>query len=292
MLAHDRNWTSVMPEHYEVKRISSYLKEAGIEGNRILALEPLPGAEKILKQEALSQWQSNLENQKVLSISVKAKYTFLELDQGTLMWHYRFTGIPHVTGYSYETKLYTILNLPTSVNGHRFCRFRLHFEDEKCLEYFDTRCLSDIRYFPGLPAHELDVHKKLAPDLTHFSPLSFTAWKTQIGSRKRNLKQELQDQSTYPSGIGNYLACEILACAKLNPWIPVSSISPEEYQALCNGIMTVKKLCEQHANYQWFHVFNRNNCRICAGTVVRKKHHLGQSGQTTHYCPQCQKNLY
>ena len=42
MLAHDRKWTSVMPEHYEVKRISSYLKEAGIEGNRIIALEPLP----------------------------------------------------------------------------------------------------------------------------------------------------------------------------------------------------------------------------------------------------------
>ena len=102
------------------------------------------------------------------------------------------------------------------------------------------------------------------------------------------MKQELQDQSTYPSGIGNYLACEILACAKLNPWISVASISLKEYQALCKGIMEVKRLCEQYASYQWFHVFNRKNCRICAGIVTRKKHHLGQSGQTTHYCPQCQ----
>jgi len=281
----------MMPEHYEVKRISSYLKNAGLEGNKITRLEPFVGGEKILKQADIPQWQSWLTNRRILSIVTKAKYTFLQLDEGTLTWHYRFTGIPHVLGFDYGEKLYTIFNLPVDQAQERFCRFCLHFEDGKIMQYIDIRCLSDIRYFPKMQIQELDVYQKLASDLTHFSPEPFSLWNKRARLRKRNLKQELQDQFSAPSGIGNYLACEILAHAKLNPWLLVAKLSSIQYQALCQAMNEVKMLCERNADYTWFQVFNRKHCQACQTNVIRKKHHLGVSGQTTHYCPKCQGEI-
>jgi len=277
-----------MPEHYEVKRISSYLKDGGIEGNKINRLECFSGAEKILKEGSLSHWESWLVHQEIRAISVKAKYTFLELNYGTLVWHYRFTGIPHIMGLEYGARLYTIFNLPTQVKGTRFCRFQLHFEDGKLLQYFDTRCLSDIRYFPRQKPKDLDIYQKLAPDLSAYVPISFADWKKEQIGKKRNLKQELQDQSTYPSGIGNYLACEILAHAGINPWLSVKDLDAVSYQRLCQAILEVKELCEKSASYDWFYVFKKNECATCYTSVERRKHGSGNTGQTTHYCPQCQ----
>ena len=83
-----------MPEIFEVKRICSYLQQAGLEGKRICDITVLPGGDKTLQQYSIAQWRLYLTNQQLLSITTKAKYTFLNLDQGTLVWHYRFTGIP------------------------------------------------------------------------------------------------------------------------------------------------------------------------------------------------------
>lgn len=278
-----------MPEQYEVKRIQSYLKDAGIEGQKITTLELLPGSEKILKNGTRSQWKEWLVNQKILSIETKAKYTFIQLDQGTLVWHYRFTGIPHIKGFDYKERLYTIFNLPVLQSSKNYCRFRMHFEDSKILEYLDIRCLSTINYFPHAQINELDLFQNLAPDLTNFSPQPFIEWKKSVQLKKRDIKQELQDQFTTPSGIGNYLACEILAHAKLDPWLPLSAISPKQYAALCRGIVEVKGLCEKYADYHWFIVFKRKNCVHCGEAIIRKKHRMTASSQTTHYCQKCQK---
>ncbi|MDJ0652008.1 MAG: DNA-formamidopyrimidine glycosylase family protein [Simkaniaceae bacterium] len=277
-----------MPEQYEVKRIQSYLIDAGIKGQKMTDFEFLPGSEKILKDGTRSQWKDWLANQKILSIKTKAKYTFIQLDQGTLVWHYRFTGIPHIRGFAYKERLYTIFNLPVLQSSKNYCRFRIYFENSKVLEYLDIRCLSDIKYFPHFQIHELDIFQKLAPDLTSFSPQSFTEWKKGVQPSKRDIKQELQDQFTTPSGIGNYLACEILAHAKLNPWLPLSTISSKQYAALCHGIVEVKKLCEKRTDYHWFIVFKRKNCVRCGKVVSRKKHRMSASSQTTHYCSNCQ----
>ena len=275
-----------MPEHYEVKRISSYLKDGGVEDNKIVGLVCFPGAEKILKEGSISDWEAWLVGQMIRAIHVKGKYTFL--DQGTLMWHYRFTGIPHIRGLEYGDRLYTIFNLPIKVDGTRFCRFQLHFEDQKILQYFDTRCLSDIRYFPHQQFEQLKVYQGLASDLSTYHPIPFAAWKKERKGRTRDLKQELQDQSTYPSGIGNYLACEILAYAGLNPWLPVTQVDEKKYRSLCQALLEVKQLCESNPSYEWFRVFNRERCSLCNAQITRRRHGPSRKGQTTHLCCQCQ----
>jgi formamidopyrimidine-DNA glycosylase len=277
-----------MPEYYEVKRICCYLQEAGIEGSTIQGIELLPGSEILLKQFPLPKWEKLLKNEKILSIQTKAKYTFLQLSRGAMVWHYRFTGIPHMEGQNYDTKLYTIFNLPVD-GSMQYCRFKLQLDGNKTLSYLDTRCLSDIKYYPNAHIGKLEVYQKLAPDIGHFQPQSYSMWKMQLNKRKRDLKLELQDQFTAPSGIGNYLACEILAYAKLNPWISVSHITEAQYDQLCQAIAKVQELCEKKATYHWFRVFNQQKCTVCNQLVLRQKHRLNRSSQTTHYCPNCQQ---
>ncbi|MEM8727128.1 MAG: DNA-formamidopyrimidine glycosylase family protein [Chlamydiota bacterium] len=277
-----------MPEHYEVKRIRSYLEDGGIEGEKITDFEALPGAEKILKNGTLARWKGWLVGEKILSIAIKAKYTFIQLERGALVWHYRFTGIPHIRGFDYKRRLDTIFNLPVLKSSKNYCRFRIHFRNGKILDYLDIRCLSTVRYFPDTRIDALAIFQKLAPDLTHFSPRSFTEWEKGVKRRRRDIKRELQDQFTAPSGIGNYLACEILARAKLSPWLSLPAVSPTEYDALCRGIGAVRELCENRTDYRWFTVFNRSRCMRCNETIDRRKHRPHAASQTTHYCPNCQ----
>lgn len=274
-----------MPEAYEVLRICRYLVSSGLEGKQLCGFEVLPGGEKIIKNGSLD----SLVNWRLLRLSTKAKYTFLSFDQGTLVWHYRFTGIPHVVGKSYSGQLYTLFNLPVHDLAHRFSRIKFNFEEGLQLNFVDIRCLSDIKIFPGIKKEELEIFNRLAPDLTKYQPEPFTEWQLRMKRKKRDLKTELKDQYTLPSGVGNYLACEILAFAGLNPWQEAASLSKKDYQNLCLGIQRVKELCEKQANYQWLQVFNRTSCGKCGGPVSRKKHRRSGASQTTHYCFSCQR---
>lgn len=278
-----------MPEIFEVKRICSYLQQAGLEGKRICDMTVLPGGDKILRQYSITKWRFYLINQQLLSITTKAKYTFLNLNQGTLVWHYRFTGIPHVDGFSYLGQLDAIFNLPIQTDSQRYCRFKLFFESDLVLQFIDTRCLAYVQYFPSLKKDELKIFNQLAPDLSNYSPESFASWQARLRLKTRDLKTELKDQQTYPSGIGNYLACEILARAKLNPWQQASKLSQQSYDNLCEAILKVKQNCEQHVDYSWFQVFNRHHCSYCKANIIRNKHSKTSSSQMTHYCPNCQQ---
>lgn len=278
-----------MPEIFEVKRICSYLQQVGLEGKRICDIIALSGGDKILRQYSIAQWRLYLINQRLLSITTKAKYTFLNLDQGTLVWHYRFTGIPHVVGFSYFGQLDAIFNLPIQTDSHRYCRFKLFFESDLVLRFIDTRCLAYVEYFPNLKKNELKIFNQLAPDLSNYLPESFASWHARLRLKTRDLKTELKDQQTYPSGIGNYLACEILARARLNPWQQASKLSQQCYDKLCKAILKVKQTCQQHVDYAWFQVFNRSHCSYCETPIIRNKHSKTSSAQMTHYCPNCQK---
>ena len=279
-----------MPEIFEVKRICSYLQQANLEGKRIEGIAVLPGGDKILRQYPITKWRSYLAHQRLLSITTKAKYTFLQLEQGTLVWHYRFTGVPHVEGFSYLGQLDTIFQLPIQTDSNRYCRFKLFFASDLVLRFIDIRCLADVRYFPSLKKEELKIFHRLAPDVSNYLPEPFAKWQARLRQKTRDLKTELKDQQTYPSGIGNYLSCEILARAKLNPWQQASNLSRQSYKMLCEAILKVKQHCEHHVDYSWFQVFNRRHCLSCKTAINRTKHRPTKSSQTTHYCPQCQQD--
>ena len=135
-----------MPEHYEVKRMSEYLKDHGILGQKLIKNEFKNRGERILRTDSLL---TEFIGSRLNDIKVKAKYTGFEFDKGTVVMHYRFTGIPHLRGISYGDRLQTIFSLPIKYSNPDHCRFTWQF-DSLFLDYYDTRCLSTMSVFKGM----------------------------------------------------------------------------------------------------------------------------------------------
>ncbi len=271
-----------MPEHYEVKRIADYLKDYGLLGQRLIKSEFKNKGERILKNDLLF---TKFDGARLHDIKVKAKYTGFEFDWGTALLHYRFTGIPHLRGIPYGNRLQTIFSLPIKYSNPDHCRFTWQF-DTLFLDYYDTRCLSTMTIFEGMSFDQIPVIQQLPVDIGMFTAPSFTVFKQKTTSRKKQLKLWLLDQTIAPSGIGNYLACEILAHAKLNPFMPINSLTLNQFNRLMNAIHDVSKCAGRYADYDWFKVFNRDTCGFCGEGIQKKRLPVG--AQTTHFCAKCQ----
>ncbi|MEK9727031.1 MAG: DNA-formamidopyrimidine glycosylase family protein [Candidatus Margulisiibacteriota bacterium] len=272
-----------MPEHYEVRRMAQYLKDHGLLGQRLLNAEFKNNGERILKTHFSIP---SLVGTRLNNIKVKAKYTGFEFDGATVVMHYRFTGIPHLRGISYGDRLQTIFSLPIQYADPKYCRFTWQFESH-CLDFYDTRCLSTMTIHEGAPFDQVEQIMNLPDDISEFKSNSFQQIQNQTKLSKKQLKLWLLDQTIKPSGIGNYLACEILAHSKLNPFILINQLSLTQCKRLSAAICEVSKLAARFSHYDWFKVFNRELCGFCGSTIEKKKIPIG--AQTTHYCPQCQK---
>lgn len=274
-----------MPEVYEVKRIAAILRQAGIEGKVIQSIVYHPGGEKIIApQEA-----KKIEGRRILRVVTKAKYTFFELDAGVMIWHYRFTGLPKVANLDYLGRLEAIFQLPVYI-GDPFRRLTFFCQRGPTIDVLDQRCLASICLEPNCKlASDTKIYQCLAPDFSTAVMPSYDAWRQQLKKSKRSLKLELQDQYTIPSGIGNYLACEILAHAGLNPWQSAATLTLRHYERLRRGMGEVRAQCVRTIGYQWFRVFKREMCTQCGGLIIRRKQQPHRGSQMTHFCPQCQK---
>ena len=269
-----------MPEIFEVRRIASYLSDSGILNSPIIGLESSSFGEKLLKQFSLEEWKNILYGQSIQAINTKAKYTLFSMTEGMMVWHYRLTGLPYVEDFEYGDRLVTLYSLPLD-NPSRYKRFSIIFQNGKRLHF------SDMRLFSTIDFYRENISLNVADDLYHCYLSNSRPCYNSLEKSRKDLKTFLQDQKSYPSGIGNYLACEILAHAKLNPWQKLFSLSEEHWNNLFDAIHTVVEHCLNGASYEWFRVFKQQQCKECNGTVYRKKH-KGKSSQMTHFCPNCQ----
>ncbi len=275
-----------MPECYEVKRISEYLVDSKLINQRLEQITFKNKGERIVDNLTIEHLKDLLEKQLLLAIKVKAKYTGFEFSSGTVVLHYRFTGIPHVQTKSYGNQLYSIYSLPITNKKSQHCRFKWQFES-KTIEYYDTRCLSKLYFYPNFTFEQTPQYQALAPDIRELLFLEYKEFKEKYGKSSIIIKQWLLNQNIAPSGIGNYLACEILAYAKIYPFLQLKKINRTTYQQLINAFKEVHHLAESTPEYHWFRVFNRQKCKECDVPVIKKKY--SKNVQTTHFCPQCQQ---
>ena len=135
-----------MPEFYEVKRMKNYLLHHGLLGQKIESLHFLNRGERLLKNYNAQELKSCLKGAEIQALQTKAKYTFIQCDVGTMVWHYCFTGIPHIEGQSYKGLLYSIFSLPIIISDTTYCRFEITCQNLR-LNYIDTRCLSRFYFY-------------------------------------------------------------------------------------------------------------------------------------------------
>lgn len=273
-----------MPECYEVKRMASYMKDNGVLNSPIIDFSFCNKGNRLLKSWTTNDFVERVLKQRIHDIKTKSKFTFLQLDDDVLEWHYRFTGIPHIDNAVYTDRLYSIYTLPiTPKNPKNSTRFILKTKNGTCLRYVDTRCLSTLTLYKDIRIEQTHRFKTLAPDISEAQFLVNSEIKKHS---KKRLKLFLQDQFTTPSGIGNYLACEICAYANIYPNIQLHLLTNNHIQALNMALKQVHLYAMKSPKYDWFLVFNQEFCQSCFAPVIRQK--FKSNEQTTHWCKCCQ----
>ena len=182
-----------MPEFYEVKRIKNYLKDADILNQPIKKLVIPEKGLRMFKSHNYHELEQFLVGNVITDIKTKAKYTLFIFKQGSMLMHYRFTGIPHVLGKPFTGLLYSIYSLPIADYQQDYVRFSMRFANKEQLDYVDTRCLSHIHcHFTGQQFSDYKSTDCLPDDLDSFHPLPYSQWKSAVQRLSLDLKSYLR----------------------------------------------------------------------------------------------------
>ena len=155
-----------------------------------------------------------------------------------------------------------------------------HFVDAAAAEQILNRLGSDISSPDFTPAHVGRLCKKYP---------------------NREIKPFLLDQSHF-AGIGNYIACEVLAHGHIHPGRLAGSLSGAEHRRLVHAVRLVLSgsLKKNGLTFSGGYtdatgkkgealsslvVFHQNTCGLCKKTAVEK---IVLKGRTTYFCPNCQ----
>lgn len=270
-----------MPELPEVEHVARQLREALI-GSRIARVEVLwPRAVSRMTPEELI---GRLTGRRVLAVGRRAKYLILTLESGeSLVIHRRMSGNLRLARAD-ETVPYTRVAL-TLGSGRR-----LLFTDPRKFGRITLAAPEELsRLFGKLGPEPLD---------TDFTPEVLAK---QLAGRSRAIKAALLDQSVV-AGLGNIYADEALFRAKIHPLRAASSLTPEEMEALHEGIQGALHTGiehggttfgrhrdlydEQGSNLEHVEVYRRTGqpCVRC-GTAISR---IRIAQRSSHFCPQCQ----
>lgn len=167
------------------------------------------------------------------------------------------------------------------------------------LFFNDPRHFGTIKIVRGSRLHE-DKLRTLGPDILNSPPNIEIFRKNLLKKPARSICETLMDQSCV-SGCGNYLRAEILYDCRIDPWRPVESLLPEEYESLHEStlritrqsylsqgasIKTYRNVDGSSGSTQFdFKVYGKR--QDPAGNEVVRRQDAG--GRMMHWCPNLQK---
>lgn len=283
-----------MPEAPEIQKLAEALRVYPMWDKKITKVELHKPS--LVKNRSSQEFCNFFVGNKFKRVSRRSKYLIFGMSSGdSFLAHQRFTG-----WFLLPNKVVDTIH---SLNANRLeqnVRVRWHFDDGQQLSYIDSRCLAHLKIFEGEEEGLIPELQGMAPDvLRPFTdpnkiqrmPIEYFQKKL-AENAKKDVKSVLLDQRAIVSGVGNYNAVEILFAARLNPWKRCGDLNSKEIFRLYDNLYAIPKLSMIKSNYDWFNVFRRKDCKVCAGKILRKVHKPGvkdpSKGQATYYCPVCQ----
>ena len=265
-----------MPELPEVETIARGLMPELV-GRTILSAEVYWA--RTLAVPTPRKFKEQVQGQRIKSVSRRAKFLVLQLEDYNLLIHLRMSG--------------DLVIRKGKIKPENHDRVLLQLSGGRSLAFNDTRKFGRV----WLTSDPGSVLGGLGPE-----PLEkgFTAelFFRNLHARKRRLKPLLLDQS-FIAGLGNIYTDECLNIARLHPLAPANSIRVEQAEVLYKAIRTVLRegIRRNGASIDWvyrgggyqnhFRVYDREGkpCPACGTPIVKLM--VGQRG--THICPRCQK---
>jgi formamidopyrimidine-DNA glycosylase len=273
-----------LPELPEVETIKRALTLGGRGGESVLGCQIVQADvlwPRTLQTPDIKTFKNRIEGQVIQSISRRAKYLLLHLDQDVMLMHLRMSG---------DVRVDALQNRSETLQKHD--RLVLWFANQRRLVFNNPRKFGRV----WLVSDPEDVLSELGPE-----PLDpdFTAdqFYTNLKKHKRQLKALLLDQH-FLAGLGNIYTDEALFLAGLNPTMNTQYLNYEQGKRLFDSIRTVLEtgIRRNGASIDWvyrggqfqneFKVYGRRGktCYVCGSMIERII--VGQRG--THFCPECQ----
>ena len=176
-----------------------------------------------------------LEGKRLLEVRRRGKQLWLLLDSPPhAMCHFGMTGAFVVRGVA--ALKYKEFAVRDEEWPPRFTKMELGFEAGTALAFCDPRRLGRIRLRAD-PIHE-DPWKSLAPDPL-VDTIELERWLRILGGKKCVVKALLLDQNTLVSGVGNWVADEVLFQAGIHPDSVCSSLSTAQAERLHASLLHV-----------------------------------------------------
>jgi formamidopyrimidine-DNA glycosylase len=271
-----------MPELPEVETVVRDLAPRVI-SKTIRDFQLCKKSKTILDKISLAKFQQNVKNKKISSVTRRAKYILINLNEGHISIHLRMTG--------------RLMTVAPEKKDEAYIRAVFSLSDRQKLYFKDVRKFGKISYHKTLD----DLEKKLGVEplsklftVEHLSML--------LSKSSKNIKAFLLDQS-HICGLGNIYVDEALWESQIMPQRVTKSIKSSEQVLLHKSIKKVLIAGiknngitfdsfyfgdDKSGEYEKFlKVFGREGqkCLRC-GEVIRK---IKYAGRGTHFCIGCQK---
>ena len=265
-----------MPELPEVETVRRKIEKA-LKGKKIIKASVTPD-DIVFKKKSPSSIKKAFIHAKVKKVGRKGKYFWMELDKKPwALFHLGMSGSVVIADELPTTKMRSI-------------KVILEAEDGTIMIFRDPRRFGRLIFLDD-PENEKPL-SLLGPDVMNELP-SVAKLTSLLEKRKAPIKAVLLDQSTL-SGIGNWMADEILFQAGIDPARPSSSLKRAEFKKLHDKIKFVTSFAVKHsADYDLYpkswlfhHRWGRKKGSVSTGDAIK---HTVVGGRSTAWVPAKQK---
>ncbi|CAA7013717.1 unnamed protein product [Microthlaspi erraticum] len=276
-----------MPELPEVEAARRAIEENCL-GKKIMRVI-IADDSKVIDAISPSDFQTSILGKTIVSARRKGKNLWLELDSPPFpSFQFGMAGAIYIKGVA-VTKYKRSAVKDSEEWPSKYSKFFVELDDGLELSFTDKRRFAKVRLLEN-PASVRPI-SELGPDAL-LEPMTVDAFEKSLAKKKITIKPLLLDQG-FISGIGNWIADEVLYQARIHPLQTASSLSKEQCEALHTSIKEVIQHAVQvnadskEFPVEWLFHFRWGKK---PGKVNGKKiDFITAGGRTTAYVPELQK---
>ncbi|XP_022562063.2 formamidopyrimidine-DNA glycosylase isoform X2 [Brassica napus] len=276
-----------MPELPEVEAARRAIEDncLGKKINRVLIADD----NKVIDGISPSDFQNSILGKTIVSARRKGKNLWLELDSPPFpSFQFGMAGAIYIKGVA-VTKYKRSAVKDSEEWPSKYSKFFVELDDGLELSFTDKRRFAKVRLLEN-PVSVRPI-SELGPDAL-LEPMTVDEFAKSLAKKKIAIKPLLLDQA-FISGIGNWIADEVLYQARIHPLQTASSLSKEKCEALHTSIKEVIQHAVQVSAdskefpVEWLFHFRWGKK---PGNVNGKKiDFITAGGRTTAYVPELQK---
>ncbi|XP_008454183.2 formamidopyrimidine-DNA glycosylase isoform X2 [Cucumis melo] len=276
-----------MPELPEVEAARRAIEEHCV--GKVIKKAVIADDTKVIDGVSPSDFEASLLGKTILSAHRKGKHLWLRLDSPPFpAFHFGMAGAIYIKGVAVTNYKRSMVNDDDEWPS-KYSKFFVELDDGVDLSFTDKRRFAKVSLLED-PASVPPI-SKLGPDAL-LEPMALDEFIESLEKKKLAIKTLLLDQS-YISGIGNWVADEVLYQARIHPNQSAATLSKESCAALHKSIQEVlKRAVEVDAESnsfpeEWLFHFRWGKR---PGQVNGKEiHFITTGGRTSAFVPELQK---